>query len=137
MPKAMSVNAYIFSSGPIFDGVADQVIDEIKDEIAKRGAEYARDQLRQVVMDKTGRARGVFQEHLQTVQRDLGYSVPAPMIKGETWGPFLEGVTKRNVGTDFKGYQIFAKERRYLRAGKAQKIADEVVAERLPEIGGE
>lgn len=137
MTKAMSVKAYVFSSGPLFNGVADKVIDEIMDEIAKRGADYARDQLRQVVMDKTGRAHGEFQEQLQTVKRDLGYAVPGPMESGDVWAPWLEGVSTRNQRSDFKGYGIFAKERRYLRAGKAQQIADQVVAEMLPALGGE
>jgi hypothetical protein len=137
MTKAMSVNVYVHASGPLFDGAAEQALAEMLDAIAKAGAQWAEDQLRQVRMDRTGRAHGDFQENLQLVKKNLGWSVPAPMIKGVVWGPWLEGVSSRNETTRFKGYRPFAQTRRALRAGKAQEIADEIAQEYIPQMGGE
>lgn len=138
MPRAsMTVTAYVIGSGPLFDQTADDVLDELRDKIAHDGAEWAREQLAQVHMDKTGRARGGFQENLRLVKRNAGWAVPAPMITGVVWGPWLEGVSKRNASTRFKGYHLFRDVREQLRNGKAQEIADKALEELLPKLGGE
>ncbi len=137
MPRAsMTVTAYVICSGPILDGTADQVLDELRDTIAHRGADWAKEQLEAVPMDKTGRARGGFQENLNVVQRSAGWAVPAPMITGVVWGPWLEGTSKRNTTTRFKGYHLFRDVREELRDGKAQEIADKALEEFLPRLGG-
>lgn len=133
----LRATAYVDVHGPLFDGTAEKVIDEIKDEIAKRGAQYARDRLAEIPMDKTGRAHGGFQENLKVVKRDLGYAVPGPMVTGVAWAPWLEGVSKRNATTRFKGYRPFRTVAKELQDGKAQEIAEKVVKDYLPEMGGE
>lgn len=134
--SSMTVTAYLIASGPLMDGTADGVLDELRDTIAKRGAEWAKEQLELVPMDKTGRAHGAFQENLHVVQRSAGYAVPAPMISGVVWGPWLEGSSKRNTSTRFKGYHLFRDVREELRDGKAQEIADKALEEFLPRLGG-
>jgi len=138
MPRAsMTVTAYVIGSGPLFDGAADGVLDELRDKIAHDGAQWALEQLEQVRMDKTGRARGGFQENLRLVKRNAGWAVPAPMITGVVWGPWLEGSSQRNASTRFKGYHPFRDVRRQLQDGKAQEIADKALEELLPKLGGE
>lgn len=137
MPRSsMTVTAYVVGSGPLFDQTADEVLDELRDTIAHRGADWAKEQLEAVPMDKTGRAHGNFQEHLQVVKRNAGWAVPAPMISGVVWGPWLEGTSKRNTSTRFKGYHLFRDVRRQLQDGKAQEIADTALEEFLPRMGG-
>jgi len=133
----LRVTAYVDAKGPLFDGTAQRVVDEMRDEITKRGAQWAKDRLAQFPMDKTGRARGAFQENLRVVQRTVGYAVPAPMIRGVVWGPWLEGVTNRNTSTRFRGYRVFRQTRQELEDGELQRIADEVAQQYLPRMGGE
>jgi hypothetical protein len=59
------------------------------------------------------------------------------MVKGVAWAPWLEGVSKRNKATRFKGYHLFRDARQELEDSEAQRIADETLAEYLPKIGGE
>jgi hypothetical protein len=137
MASRMSVTAYVDCTGPLFDGTAEQAVAEMTTEIAKRGAEYAKDALRERPMDKTGRARGGFQAHLQVVQKTAGFAVPGPMLTGVVWAPWLEGVSKRNKDTKFKGYRLFRDIRQELEDRVAQEIADKTLEEYLPRIGGE
>jgi hypothetical protein len=133
----MSVTAYVDCSGPIFDGTAEQAVSDLVRDIAKRGAEWAEENLRDTAMDKTGRARGAFQANLHIVEKSAGWSVPGPMIRGVVWAPWLEGTSKRNRSTKFKGYHPFSKTRQDLEDSEAQRIADETLEQYLPRLGGE
>lgn len=137
MAGSLKVTAYVDCTGPLFDGTAEKAVTELTDAIAKQGAEWARDNLHDFPMDKTGRARGGFQGAVRVVQRSAGWAVPAPMIRGVTWGPWLEGGTKRNKSTKFKGYHLFSKTRAELENGVAQEIADKALEEYLPKMGGD
>lgn len=56
--------------------------------------------------------------------------------EGEFSWPWLEGTSKRNVTTGFKGYHTFRKTR--LRLDKeAQAIGERELAKVLPQIGGQ
>jgi hypothetical protein len=134
---SLKATAYVDCSGPMFDGTAEKAVADLTDAIAKRGAEWALDNLGNTPMNKSGRARGGFQAALQVVRRNVGYAVPAPMIRGVTWGPWLEGGTSRNRATKFKGYHLFSKTRAELEDTVAQEIADGALEEYLPRMGGE
>lgn len=137
MPRAsMTVSAYVFAAGPLFDGAADDALDELRDRIAHDGAAWALAQLDQTSMDKSGRATGAFQENLRLVKRELGWAVPGPMDSGVVWSPWLEGSSKRNASTRFKGYHPFRDVRRQLQDGKAQEIADKLVEQAVEQMGG-
>lgn len=136
MAGKMSVTAYVDCTGPLFDGAAETATAELTDAIAKRGAEWARSHLAETRMDKTGRATGAFSASLRVVQRSAGYAVPAPMLRGVTWGPWLEGGTKRNRDTKFKGYHPFRDTRAELENSVAQEIADKALEEYVPRMGG-
>jgi hypothetical protein len=137
MAGKLSVTAYVDVSGPLFDGTAETAAAELTDTIAKRGAEWAREHLAETRMDKSGRATGAFAAALRVVQRNAGFAVPAPMIRGVTWGPWLEGGTKRNKSTKFKGYHLFRDTRQQLEDGVAQEIADKALEEYVPRMGGD
>lgn len=132
----LKITAFVDCSGPLFDGSAEQAVGELTREVARRGAEYAEQQLRAVKMNRSGRAKGNFQAHLQLLERNAGFAVPGPMIRGVTWSPWLEGVSKRNKGT-FRGYHMFRDVRRELEDGRAQEIAEKTLQEYLPRLGGE
>jgi hypothetical protein len=91
--------------------------------------------LRAVPMNKSGRSRGGFQASLHVVQRGAAFAVPGPMIRGVTWAPWLEGSSKRNSGSKFRGYQLFAKTAAELDT-MATEIAEQELRKYLPEMGG-
>jgi hypothetical protein len=91
--------------------------------------------LRAWPMNKTGRARGGFQASLRVLQAGPQARIPAPAIRGVTWGPWLEGTSRRNQSTRFKGYHLFRKTRQELQRqapGIGQRELDKV----MPRIRG-
>ncbi len=113
-------------SGPLFDGQADAAVKDwltvTRKDLADRGAQI----LRTFPMDKTGRSRGGFASHIHVLQRGAMYEIPAPKERGVTWGPWLEGVTRRNESTRFKGYHLFRKT-----AQRLDKMARPYARDRL------
>ena len=87
--------------------------------------------LRAVPMNRSGRAQGNFQSHLHAVTKGPVATIAAPQIKGVTWGPWLEGTSKRNSSTRFKGYHLFRQTRQAL-----QKLAPEIGQAELDKVIG-
>lgn len=118
-------------SGPIADGTAhDGVIawlDASKRAVADEGVQH----LHEFVMDKTGRATGHYQSELMTsTLRFNDIRIHDPVV----YGPWLEGTSKRNRDTRFKGYHLWRKTRQYLRE-RAPEIAREKFREYADRIG--
>ncbi len=136
MSGRLDVTAFVDVSGPIFDGQAEDALKEfdrdVRQAIADRGVEL----LKAFPMDRSGRARGGFQALLHTVERDLGTAIPGPMHRGVAWAPWLEGTSKRNRSTRFKGYHLFRKTAEQLQ-DEAGAIGEEVLQKYLPKMGGE
>ena len=123
-------------SGPVFDGKAQAAAQAMRHDILGDIADEGVRMLRAFPMDKTGRAHGNFQSHLKVVARSADtLSIPGPMIKGVTWAPWLEGTSKRNARTRFKGYHLFRLTAQELRR-RAQVIAQKRVAEFVRLMGG-
>lgn len=136
MAGRIEVTAFVHVEGPIFDGEAEHALADydrdVRHAIADRGVEL----LKAFPMDKTGRAHGGFQANLHTVDTDLGTAIPGPMIRGVTWAPWLEGNSKRNRSTSFKGYHLFRKTALQLQ-DEAADIGDRELQKYLPKMGGE
>ena len=122
-------------TGPLADGTADNVLQEwarnTSAELGRQGA----DLLRAFPMNKTGRAHGGFQENLKVLQQGTTARIPAPMIRGVTWGPWLEGTSKRNESTRFKGYHLFRKTRQELNK-RAPEVGQAELDKLMPKLGG-
>lgn len=135
MTGTLAVIAYVQVSGPLFDGQAEEAVTrfgkEARQAIADRGLEL----LRAVPMDKTGRGTGAFSEHLKIIDKGSFLRIPSPAISGVTWGPWLEGTSKRNQSTKFRGYHPFRKARTQLDL-EATGIAEKKLREFLPQMGG-
>ena len=137
MAKAVTVTAYVDVSGPLADGTADRVLGEWERNTSQALADEAIDGLRAFPMDKTGRARGGFQASLNQKRLDRAtVRIPGPMITGVTWAPWLEGNSKRNRSTHFRGYRLFFKTAQAV-SGRAQGIGERELEKLMPEIGGE
>jgi hypothetical protein len=138
MAGSFKVTLDVEGRGPLFDGRADAALQDWARATTKAIADEGVTMLRAVPMNKTGRARGGFQANLHVLQRGgngTEAQIPAPMIRGVTWGPWLEGTSQRNDSTRFKGYHLFRQTRQAL-----QKLAPEIgqaeLDKILPRIGG-
>jgi len=98
---------YVTVSGPLFDGEADAAVQEWLAATRKRVADEGVLMLKAFPMDKSGRARGVFESMVHRVSSPRVESIPGPQERGVVWSPWLEGVSRRNDTTRFKGYHLF------------------------------
>ncbi len=122
-------------AGPLSDGRAGQALQDWASATARALGDEGADMLRAFPMNKTGRARGGFQANLRVLQQGPEARIPAPAIRGVTWGPWLEGVTRRNESTGFRGYHLFRKTRQELQR-RAPEIGQRELDKILPRIGG-
>lgn len=124
-------------SGPLADGTADRALAEWEQNTSRALADEAVAMLGHFPMDRTGRATGAFREHLRPVRKTRAVmTVPGPMIEGVTWAPWLEGTSRRNRSTGFRGYRLFRKTRRSLRE-RAADIGQAELDKIMPRLGGE
>lgn len=137
MSGSMKISLKFDVSGPLADSTAEKVVTDWQQATAKALGDRARDLLAAFPMNKTGRARGGFQRNLNVVQKALGTAtVAGPQITGVTWASWLQGTSKRNSSTKFKGYRLFTKTRLQV-SKEAPGIAQEQLDKLMPKIGGE
>jgi hypothetical protein len=124
-------------SGPLENGEAEKAAQDWATNTTQAIADEGVAMLRAFPMDKTGRARGGFQNALKTkrVSPTL-VRIPGPQQRGVAWAPWLEGTSDRNKSAKFKGYKLFSKTRLAL-SKKAQEIAQEQLEKVLPRMGGD
>jgi len=135
MAGILKVQASVDVAGPLADGTADRALDDWAKATAAELARQGADMLRMWPMDKTGRAHGNFQSSLRVIQSGPVARIPGPMISGFTWSPWLEGVSKRNLTTRFKGYRLFRKTAQELRR-RAPDVGEQQLRRILPRLGG-
>jgi hypothetical protein len=88
-------------------------------------------------MNKSGRAHGAFENALKTERiSPTETRIPGPMERGVVWSPWLEGTSKRNDSTGFKGYGLFRRTRLQLQK-MAPQVAQAELEKVLPRMGGE
>lgn len=124
-------------SGPLANGDADKAAEEWATNTTQALADKGVELLRSYPMNKTGRAAGAFQGALKVTRVSPTQTrIPGPQEKGVVWSPWLEGTSKRNETTKFKGYGLFRKTRLQL-----QKMAPQIAQEQLDKVisrmGGE
>jgi hypothetical protein len=120
-------------SGPLFDGVANQAVRDWLDKTKKQVADQGVRELDAVTMDKTGRGTGHYQEALRT--RTTGSYGDILIDDPIVYGPWLEGVSRRNESTRFKGYHLWRRTRTRVRA-TYKDYADAYLKEYLHRMGG-
>lgn len=135
MAGSFKVDIQADVTGPLADGTADNALQEWARNTAAALGKEGVELLRRFPMNKSGRAHGAFQDHLKVLQKGPVATIPAPMIKGVTWGPWLEGTSKRNSSTRFKGYHLFRKTRQELQK-RAPEIGQRELDKILPKLGG-
>lgn len=114
-------------SGPLFDGRARRVThamaEDIGDEIAQEGVDGVRD----IVSGSARHHTGNYNRHVQT-DRSAGDRTVTD--SGIVYGPWLEGISRRNASTRFKGFAAFRRTGQRLQQ-RAVAIAEPVVARRI------
>jgi hypothetical protein len=129
----LKVRVYVRAQGPLFDGAAPEIIHAWMDEVKKDIAQEGVNRLRAFVMNKTGRATGHYQSEIQTSTlvafNDIRIFDPV------VYGPWLEGTSKRNRSTRFKGYRLWRKTAQALN-DDATAIADRRMPELVQKLGG-
>ncbi len=133
------VRAVVKVSGPIFDGVAERVIEQVLHETNKDLADKGRDEIRAAAdaMDRSGRGgTGRAAAGVTLSERPGGYRIFGAMRQGEVWWPWLEGSTSRNRKTKFHGYHTFSKTAKRLDDIAADTLQKHL-SEHLAELGGE
>jgi hypothetical protein len=124
-------------SGPLADGEADKAAQDWAKNTTQALADKGVEILRNWPMNKTGRARGAFENALKTERiSPTETRIPGPMERGVVWSPWLEGTSKRNDSTGFKGYGLFRKTRLQLQK-MAPQIAQAELEKVLPRMGGD
>jgi hypothetical protein len=121
--------------GPLSNGEAERAVSDWATSTAAALGKEGVDLLRAFPMDKTGRAHGGFQSNLNVVQAGPVATIKGPMITGVVWSPWLEGTSKRNSSTRFKGYHLFRKTRQELQR-RAPEIGQRELDKVMPRIGG-
>jgi hypothetical protein len=129
---AVKVTLHVDASGPLFDGEARAAALEVLDRSKREAADLAVNMLHGYVMNKTGRGTGHYQSEIQV--SNLAYNdllIHDPVV----YSPWLEGVSRRNESTRFKGYHLWRRTRQRVRA-RAQEILQKNLDELIGRMGG-
>ena len=94
----------VTTHGPLFDGRAEAIMERYasaaRDDIAQAGVDRIHVRLSEVLRRNTG----FYEAHIHTERQiDDLIITDTPIV----YGPWLEGVSSRNITTRFKGYHTF------------------------------
>lgn len=143
------VTYYVRTSarGPLFDGLAAEALDRwanaTGEELASQGQSEIR--RRALLMHRSalpghrwpGRVNtGEAARHVRVYSsRTSAWKISGESEAGITWWPWLEGVSRRNMTTRFKGYHTFRVVKNQLQR-KARAVGEAVLRRMLPDMGG-
>jgi hypothetical protein len=104
-------------SGPLFDGSAEEAAKDFTDSLAFEIAEIGRDWIKLDTqrMTKSGSDTGAAAAGVELSGGNGQYIIRGGIRKGEYAWPWLEGTSRRNQSTGFKGYHSFRRTRARMR----------------------
>ncbi|HEV2778819.1 MAG TPA: hypothetical protein VGX25_05405 [Actinophytocola sp.] len=118
-------------TGPLFDGRADKVVDSAVDEAAEALAEVGRDAVRAVIGRKAKRSTGRFASRTRVDRRGDVFRTHTPGLR---YGAWLEGTSRRNQRSTFKGHRPYREAAQEVQA-RLPQVADQVIGQAIKEIG--
>lgn len=124
--------------GPLFDGRAEEAVQDFLRSTVREVAEIGRDWVRieALGMDRSGRGgTGKAAAGVELVHRDRVSVIRGGIREGEYAWPWLEGSSLRNQSSSFKGYHTFRRTRLRLRR-KATPLAQARLEEFIGRMGG-
>jgi hypothetical protein len=127
----------IVLSGPLFTGEASAAARDFVDSVAHEVAEIGQDWIRLDTqrMVKSGSDTGAAASGVQLTGSGGQYVIRGGLRKGEYAWPWLEGTSKRNQSTGFKGYGTFRRTRLRMRT-QVRPFAQARLEEYLLRMGG-
>lgn len=107
----------VILSGPIFDGQAAGAAADFKNELAGETAAIGRDWIKLDTgrMTRSGSDTGQAAEGVKMAGGNGSYIISGGISEGKYAWPWLEGDSKRNQSTGFKGYHTFRRTRMRMR----------------------
>jgi hypothetical protein len=124
--------------GPLFDGRASAAARDFTRSLSAELGEIARDWIKLDTerMDKSGRGgTGAAASGVKLTGSGENWTVSGGVNKGVYAWPWLEGTSKRNQSTQFKGYHTFRRTRLRMRK-QATPYAQAELAKFIEQMGG-
>lgn len=123
--------------GPIFTGEAAQAAEEFTADLAKTIAEIGKVwiQVEAHGFDKSGRNTGAAADGVELIGQGRDWVIRGGIRAGSYSWPWLEGESKRNQSTQFKGYHTFRRTRGRLRR-QMTPVAQQLLDEFIVRMGG-
>jgi len=124
-------------SGPLFDGQAAEAAKDFTDSLAHEVAEIGRDWIRLDTerMTKSGSDTGAAAEGVEMSGGNGAYVIKGGIREGRYAWPWLEGTSKRNQSTGFKGYKSFSRTTLRMRK-QVGPFAQQRLEQYLAQMGG-
>lgn len=117
--------------GPVFDGRAEEAVQDAIDAIEQKTAEFGAAIIR-ARMDQTFRVQTPYYRPLNQARRDPpGWKISDT---GVVYGPWLEGISERNRTTRFKGYSNYRRSVQEIQR-HMDRIAEIEIDEHLRAVG--
>lgn len=123
----------VTSTGPLFDGRFQGAMDGIIDEAVEVLAGFALERVH-FQLDKSIRNPTPYYE-TQITQQKISRGLEVVHDRGIIYGPWLEGTSRRNASSKFKGYASFRKAAQQLQQ-QAQELVDNVIVRNIRKLGG-
>jgi hypothetical protein len=124
--------------GPLFDGAPAEVVrsalEEVTADVARQGESIIKSKAAK--FNRSGRGgTGVAAASVTSRSRGTTAIVEGKSSKGEVWWPWLEGTSKRNESTRFRGYHAFRLATNIMRKSIRAR-AEKAVAAACEKLGG-
>jgi hypothetical protein len=128
----------VIVTGPVFDGEASlavhRFLEEAKDEIAQIGQTWIKTEAEG--FDRSGRGgTGRAAAGVEVRSEGAIRIIRGGIREGEYAWPWLEGTSRRNADTGFRGYHTFRRTRLRMRR-QAAEYTQKLLEKYLPEMGG-
>lgn len=127
----------VILTGPLFDGQASAAAKDFTGSVAHEVAEIGRDWVRLDTerMNKSGRNTGAASAGVEMSGGNGAYVIKGGIRAGQYSWPWLEGTSRRNQSTGFKGYGTFRRTRLRMRK-QVTPFAQARFREYLARMGG-
>lgn len=134
----MSGSVTVKVTGPLFDGApADEAraaLREVTEAVASQGAAIIRTKAKKFNVSGRG-GTGAAAAAVSSRSKGDAAIVEGTSTKGQVWWPWLEGTSKRNQSTRFKGYHAFRLATGVMRK-RLRSEASKAMAEVAEKLGG-
>ena len=127
----------IILKGPLFDGQASEAAKDFTDSLAHEVAQIGRDWIKLDTqrMTKSGSDTGAAAEGVKMSGGNGAWTIIGGISKGKYAWPWLEGTSKRNASTGFKGYKTFSRTTLRMRK-QVTPFAQQRLEQYLAQMGG-